>query len=340
MKYSQLGNSGLIVSRFATGTMLFGGEGDFYGLKYSLDQSAADELVTRSIDFGINIFDTANMYNAGQSEIMLGKALKGRRSSVLISDKISFRAGSEAFNAGISYKHIIEQCEISLRRLGTDCIDILSLHTDDPVTPIEETAKALEHLQQQGKIRYAGMSNWPVWKTAAIIQLQKDRGYSPLVSAQMHYSLLNRELDAEFVSMAKHFGLGMMVWSPLSSGFLTGKYTRSNPKPEEGRLNSFDLNLFDREKAYDVVDVVRDIAARHNTSPTAVSLAWLLSKSYCSAIIIGVSKISQLQDNFNALSVELDSEDLERLEKITALRIPYPASFSAFNDPVLSAAKV
>lgn len=338
MQYRQLGKSGLVVSRLTTGTMLFG-EGDFHGMKYTLNQQAADELIARSIDFGINFFDTASTYNDGVSEEMLGKALGDRRKDVIISTKVAFRTGPQAFNAGIGYKHIVETCNASLKRLGTDYIDVLMLHNDDPITPLDETLKALEHLQLQGKIRYSGYSNWQTWKASAALQRQHDLGYSPMVAAQMHYSLLNRELDDEYVPMAQHFGVGMMVWSPLSGGFLTGKYTRENPEPEEARLNTFDLGLFDREKAYDVVDRLKQIAEAHNTTPTSVSLAWLLTKPYCSTIIVGVSKLSQLQSNFDSISLQLSADEVKTLDELTALPSRYPKTFVNLQDPVLRAAK-
>ena len=189
MRYSQLGKSGLVVSRLSIGSMLFGGEGDYFGLKYSLGLKEAEELISKSIESGINLFDTANMYNAGKSEEILGNVLGQKRKSVLISTKLGFRSGQETFNAGVNYKHIVEQCELSLKRLKSDYIDILSLHVDDPITSIEEVAKAFEHLQASGKIRYAGVSNWQAWRTAALAQYQKDRGYFPIVSGQMHYSI-------------------------------------------------------------------------------------------------------------------------------------------------------
>lgn len=340
MKYAQLGNSGLVVSRLSVGTMLFGGEGDYFGLKYSINAKQAEELIARSMEAGINLFDTANMYNNGQSEIMLGQALGKNRKSVLISTKLAFRTGPEAFNAGIGYKQIIEQCNASLKRLNTDYIDILSLHNDDPITPLEEITKALEHLQAQGKIRHAGISNWQAWKTAGLLQLQKDRGYSQIISAQMHYSLLNRSIEEEFIPMSLHYGLGQMIWSPLSSGFLSGKYSRSNPKPEDGRLNDFDLNLFDREKGYTIIETVIDLAKKYNTSPTAISLAWLLSKKYCSTILIGISKLDQFQQNLDSLGIDLAAEDIKTLEEISMPDLKYPKVFVNLQDQLLRESKL
>jgi aryl-alcohol dehydrogenase-like predicted oxidoreductase len=246
MQYIQLGNSGLVVSRLTLGTMLFG-KGDYFGMKYTIDLPTAKELVAESIDRGINIFDTADMYCNGLSETFLGEALGKRRQDVLITTKACFRGGEQVFNSGINYKHLIESCERSLKRLNTDYIDLYLLHGDDPITPISETLKAIENLTQRGLIRYAGFSNWLTWKAATALQIQHSLNYSPFITSQMHYSLLNRDIEHEFAPFLEHTGTGLMVWSPLSGGFLTGKYTRENPQPEDGRLNTFDLKLFDRE---------------------------------------------------------------------------------------------
>lgn len=334
MKYSQLGNSGLIVPRLTIGTMLFGGEGDFFGLKYSLGQDDANNLIARALDAGINFFDTANMYNSGKSEEMLAQALGKRRGEALISTKLGFRAGTAAFEAGISAKQIVEQCEKSLNRLSTDHIDVLSLHVEDPITPIDEISRALEILTVQGKIRYSGVSNFQAWKTGALAQVQRQWGRTPIVSAQMHYSLLNRSIEEEFIPMARHYGIGLMVWSPLSSGFLTGKYTKQNPKPEGARLNTFDLQLFDREKGYGVVEVVAAIAKKHSATATAVSLAWLLSKPTCSTIIVGVSNLNQLADNLAGININLDADDLEKLDTVSAQPPRYPAVFMGMADGI------
>ena len=334
MKYSQLGNSGLIVPRLTIGTMLFGGEGDFFGLKYSITQDDANKLVARALDAGINFFDTANMYNNGRSEEMLARALGNRRAESLISTKIGFRAGNAPSETGISAKQIIEQCEKSLRRLGTDYIDVLLLHLEDPITPIDEISRGLEILTMQGKIRYSGVSNFQAWKTGALAHVQLQWGRSPIISAQMHYSLLNRSIEEEFIPMAQHYGIGLMVWSPLSSGFLTGKYTRENPNPDGARLNTFDLQLFDREKSYDVVDVVLRIAQKHQTSATAIALAWLMTKPVCSTIIVGVSKMSQFADNLAAIDISLDEHDLEELETVSHVPQRYPTVFLGMADAI------
>jgi aryl-alcohol dehydrogenase-like predicted oxidoreductase len=339
MKYKQLGNSGLVVSELTFGCMLFG-EGEYYGMKYTIDQAKANDLVAECIDNGINFFDTADIYNNGNSEEILGKALGNRRKDVIISTKASFRTGDASFKAGINYKHIIEQVSSSLVRLNTDYIDVFLLHNDDPITPIDETLRALEQLQQRGMVRYAGVSNFSAWKTGTMAQRQKDLNYAPLIASQMHYSLLNREVEAEFVPMSLHHGLGMMVWSPLSSGFLTGKYTRENPAPEDGRLNTFDLGLFDRNWAYDIVDKVKEIAKKYETSPATVAIAWLLSKKVVATVLVGISKPEQLAANLAGAELQLSAEDLALLDEITAPTVRYPNTFIGLQDAILKAAKV
>ena len=334
MEYRKLGNSGLIVSELALGTMTFG-TGDYYGLNFTFDQNGANELVSKAIDCGINFIDTADMYGNGACETILGKAIKGKRNNVIISTKYSFRAGSQAFNAGVNAKHLIQQTEASLKKLGTDYIDLVLLHNDDPITPVDETLRTLESLVQRGLIRYVGLSNYQAWKAATMVQRQKDLNYQPFTVSQMHYSILNREVEHEFVPMSLHHGIGMMVWSPLSSGFLTGKYTRSNPKPEGGRLNSFDLGLFDREKAYDVIEKIIEIAKNKNTSPVAVSIAWLLSKKVVSSIIVGVSKLSQLDANLAGVELRLSQDELSQIDALTEPVLNYPRTFVGMQDEIL-----
>lgn len=338
MKYKQLGNSGLIVSELCLGTMTFG-QGEHFGFQSTIDEKKASELVDNAIDNGINFFDTADGYGNGQSEIILGKVLNKKRKDVLITTKLSFRTGEQAFNAGVNSKHIIEQCHNSLKNLQTDYIDVLLLHNDDPITPIDETLKALENLVQQGKVRYIGFSNYQAWKAAAMTQRQKDLHYSPFVASQMHYSILNREVEREIIPLSLHYGIGMMVWSPLSSGFLTGKYTRENPTPKDSRLNNFDLGLFDRELGYTVIDKLTEIAKRHNTTVTAISLSWLLTKKVVSSVIIGVSKTEQLKENLACQEIQLSEKEINEIDELTKLEPKYPATFINLQDPILLNAK-
>ena len=334
MNYRQLGQSGLVVSELALGTMTFG-EGDFYGLNFTFDQTKADQLVNTALDKGINFFDTADLYGNGECESILGKALGKNRSKAVIATKYSFRAGASAFDAGVNAKHLIQQTEKSLKNLNTDYLDLVLLHIDDPITPIDETLRTLETLVQKGMIRYIGLSNYQAWKAATMIQRQKDLNYQPFTASQMHYSILNREVEHEFIPMSLHHGLGMMAWSPLSGGFLTGKYTRENPAPADARLNTFDLGLFDRELAYDVVDKIKIIADENNVDPTAIAIAWLLSKQVVSSVIVGVSKLSQLDSNVEATTVSLTDSEIADLDQLTEPKLTYPKSFMSMQDEIL-----
>jgi aryl-alcohol dehydrogenase-like predicted oxidoreductase len=334
MKYNQLGNSGLVVSELSLGTMNFG-KGLSGGLNLVFDEKQATNLVDKAIDFGINLFDTADIYSEGESELILGKALKGKRKDVLIATKHSFRSGKQPFNVGVNTKHLIEQTENSLKALNTDYLDIVLLHNDDPITPIDETLRAMENLVQQGKVRYIGLSNYQAWKAATMIQRQKDLNFQPFTASQMHYSILNREMEHEFIPMSLHHGLGMMVWSPLSSGFLTGKYTKENPEPEGARLNSFDLGLFDRSLGYEVVEKLNQIAEKHNNTVAEVSIAWLLAKKIVSTVIVGVSKLTQLESNVNATKINLTTIEIEEIDNLTKPEVRYPATFIDYQDKIL-----
>lgn len=279
------------------------------------------------------------MYGNGQCEVILGKALGKQRQKAIIATKTSFRTSDNVFDAGVNAKHLAQQCNQSLKNLETDYLDVLLLHNDDPITPIDETLRMLENLVQQGKIRYIGFSNYQAWKASATIQRQKDLNYNAFVVSQMHYSILNREVESEIILMSQHHGVGMMVWSPLSSGFLTGKYTREKPAPDEARLNSFDLGLFDRNIGYTVLDKLKEIANRHHTSVAAVSINWLLSKKVVSSVIVGVSKLEQLKDNLKSTEIQLSQEELASIDELTKLTPKYPATFIGLQDQVLLNAK-
>ncbi len=338
MNYRQLGNSGLIVSELSLGAMTFG-KWDFGGFKGTLDLKEATQVTNKAMENGINFFDTADMYGGGESERILGKTLEGKRQDAIIATKISFRAGNQPFNAGVGTKHLIQQVELSLKNLNTDYIDVLLLHNDDPITPIEETLKTLENLVNNGKVRHIGFSNYQAWKASTMLQYQKDHNYTPFVASQMHYSILNREVENEIVPMSLHHKVGMMVWSPLSSGFLSGKYTKENPAPQDGRLNSFDLGLFDRELGYKVIEKLQILTQKYNTNIIAISLAWLLAKKVVSSVIIGVSKLEQLDANLQAIGLELSKEDIQMIDELTKPPLVYPNTFSLIQDQALAKAK-
>jgi aryl-alcohol dehydrogenase-like predicted oxidoreductase len=326
MKYAKLGNTGLIVSRLSFGSMTFGNDPSITAI-YKVTQEDAQTMVNKALDAGINFFDTADGYAGGQSEIMLGKTLADRRKDVVITTKVGFRTGDPLTQAGLSRRHILFSCEQSLKRLNTDYIDLYILHKEDPYTPLEETLETLNTLVQSGKVRYVGFSNWTVWKAALAWQMQKERGWAPFCNGQLYYSLIGRDVEHDMVPFMQHAGIGMTIWSPLASGFLSGKYTRENLKDQDNRLSGFDIIPFDKEKGFEVVEVMKKIAAAHNASPAQVALAWLLSKPVVSSITVGASKIHQLEDNLKAVDVELSGDDLKQLNDLTHPGALYPHWF-------------
>jgi aryl-alcohol dehydrogenase-like predicted oxidoreductase len=329
MKYTRLGNTGLIVSRLAFGAMTFGTDAGAMGSVWKVHEADATALVHRALDAGINFFDTADMYAGGQSETILGRALGKRRQDVVVSTKIGFRSGDAILRAGLSYGHVLSAAEASLRRLGTDYVDLLSIHRPDPFTPLEETARALDNLVQRGLVRHVGYSNLSAWQAAKFLGIQARMGYAPFVAAQMYYSLVGRDLEHEVVPFAVDAGIGIVVWSPLASGFLSGRYTRQDPTGGKGRMADFSFLPIDRERGYDVVEKLRAIGGRRRATPAQVALAWLLEKPYVSTILLGASKPSQLEDNLGAVNVELAPEELRELDAATAPAPLYPNWFQA-----------
>jgi aryl-alcohol dehydrogenase-like predicted oxidoreductase len=259
---------------------------------------------------------------------MLGRILAARRKDVVIATKVGFRTGVPVTQAGLSKKHILYSCDQSLRRLNTDYIDLYILHKEDPFTPLEETLAALNSLVEAGKVRYIGFSNWSAWKAAIAWQMQKDNGWTTFCSGQMNYSLVGRDVEHDVVPFMLHAGIGMTIWSPLASGFLSGKYTRENLKDEDKRLSGFDLLPFDKEFGFKVVEVMKEIAAAHQASVAQVALAWLLNKKAVSSIIVGASKMHQLEDNLKAIELELTAAEVQQLDEITKPPIMYPHWFN------------
>jgi aryl-alcohol dehydrogenase-like predicted oxidoreductase len=323
-----MGDTGLIVSRLAFGAMTFGSSEGVFAAVAKVGNALADELVNKAIDAGINFFNSADVYTGGQSEQMLGKALGAKRRDVVIATKTGFRAGPALINQGLSRHHILEAAEGSLRRLGTDYIDVYLVHRFDPHTPVEETVEALDSLVQQGKVRYVGFSNWPAWLAATAVGIQNKNGFARFRAAEMYYSLVGRDLEHDVVPFVEQAGIGVLVWSPLAGGFLTGKYTRENPKGDGGRLTGFDMLPYDREKGHQVVDRLRAIAKAHQATPAQVALAWLLSKRAVTSILIGANKMAQLEDNLGAVDVHLSAAELSELNEMTAPAPLYPNWFS------------
>lgn len=325
MRYATLGRSGLIVSRLAFGGGSLGVGETLPGLRKNLGEAEAERIVARAIEAGINLFDTSDAYVGGQSELLLGKALGARRKDVVLSSKCGLRVGTAPTDAGLSRRHILEAAEASLKRLGTDWIDIYYLHSIDPLTPLDETMRACEALIQSGKIRYLALSNWPAWMAATLLGLQARHDCSPVIAMQLYYSLVGRDIETELVPMAQAHGLGILAWSPLAGGFLTGKYTRETPNPPGARRTSFSHPPIDLERGYDVVDLLVQVARERGVAPGHVALAWLLAKPAITSVIFGISREAQLDDNLAAADLVLDAEEVRRLDEISAGPVGYPA---------------
>ena len=325
MDYRQLGRSGLKVSALSLGTMTFGGKGMF-AKTGATDVAGARRQIDLCLEAGINLFDTADVYSDGLSEEILGKALEGRRDDVLIATKARFCTAPGVNGAGSSRFHLIAAIEASLRRLRTDHIDLYQLHQWDGVTPLEETLEALDTLVRSGKVRYVGVSNFSAWhlmKTLAVAEAQR---FVRPVSQQIHYTLQAREAEYELVPAALDQGIGILVWSPLAGGLLTGKYRRGH-KPPEGTRQLADWGeppVHDQEKLYDIVEVLVGIAEARGVSAAQVALAWLAGRPGVTSVVIGARTDVQLQDNLKAADLSLTAEEIDRLDEASAPPLLYP----------------
>jgi aryl-alcohol dehydrogenase-like predicted oxidoreductase len=331
MDYTTLGDSGLVVSRLAFGAMTFTAGNKDIGSVFKVGAELADQLVARSLDAGINFFDTADGYAGGESEMLLGRALKARRNDVVIATKVGFRSGPALTQAGLSRRHILWSVDQSLRRLGTDWIDVYIAHREDPFTPLEETLAAFDAVVRAGKVRYLGFSNWSAWKVAAAMEIQKANGLAAFTHGQMNYSLLGRDVERDVIPMMRRYGLGLTVWSPLASGFLSGKYTRESLADPNNRFSGFDILPFDKEKGFALVERMRKMAAERQATVAQVAIAWLLAKAGVSSVILGASKLTQLEDNLGAVAVQLSETEVAELDAVTTLPEVYP---NWFNDRI------
>lgn len=320
MRYGQLGNSGLTVSRLAFGAGSLGVGETLPGLVKNIDQTTADQVVGKAIDAGITFFDTSNKYVSGQSETLLGKSLGTRRKDVVLATKGGLPVGPSTLDRGLSFRHIVRECEASLERLGTDWIDIYYAHTIDPLTPLEETAHAFEHLVRSGKVRYVAVSNWPAWQTARMQAAQREIWSLPIIANQIYYSLLGREVERELVPLATATGLGLVVYSPLAGGFLSGKYARDEAPPPGTRRATFNASpRFNIDHGHDVVDLLQRIAKAYGVPPAHVALAWTMQRPTVASVIFGVSRPAQLDENLAAADLVLDPEHVAELDKLTEL---------------------
>jgi aryl-alcohol dehydrogenase-like predicted oxidoreductase len=327
MEYTSLGNTGLLVSRLCFGTMTFGdGRGIFKAIG-AQGQAEADVLVKTSIDGGINFFDTADVYTEGESEKILGQSLKNLkivRKDVVIATKVYGRVGPGRNDVGASRGHIMDGVEASLRRLQTDHIDLYQIHANDSVTPVEETLRALDSLVQQGKVRYIGCSNWQAWKIAKALGISEFKNLARFDTIQAYYSIAGRDLDREIVPLMESEKVGLLVWSPLAGGLLSGKFSRTNQKPADSRRTEFDFPIVDKERTWKILDAIAPIAKAHGCSAARVSLAWLLAKPVVTSIIIGAKRLDQLADNLAAVDLKLTPDEIKQLDEVSALPPEYP----------------
>ena len=328
MRYNKLGRTGLFVSELCLGTMTFGGSGgDMWSKIGQLGQDEADALVRTAIDGGINFLDTADVYAGGRSEEITGQAIRNlglKRDEIVIATKGFGQTGDGPNGRGASRYHLIDACKASLKRLQLDHVDLYQVHGFDPATPIEETLRALDTLVQHGHVRYVGVSNWAAWQIAKALGIAERLGLHRFASLQAYYTLASRDLEREIVPMLEAEEVGLMVWSPLAGGFLSGKYQRGQEGAADGRRAAFDFPPIDKERGFGVIDAIRPIAEAHGVSIARIALAWLLHQRAVTSVIVGAKRPEQLRDNLAAVDVELSSEDLATLDAASRLPAEYP----------------
>ncbi|MEJ2157515.1 MAG: aldo/keto reductase [Desulfobacteraceae bacterium] len=323
MQYKTFGKTGIFVSSLCLGTMTFGGKG-FWEVIGQQGQEAATRLVDRCLDAGINFIDTANIYSFGESERLLGEALKGKRERVVLATKVRGRMADAPNAVGLSRKHIFDQVHASLDRLQTDYIDLYQIHGYDELTPLEETLGALDDLVHQGKVRYIGASNLAAWQLMKSLGISRHRGWAGFKSLQAYYSIGGRDLERELVPLIQDQGLALMVWSPLAGGLLSGKFSRQGEGPEGSRRAAFDFPPVDKERAFKVIDAMQSMAADRGVSVANIALAWLLHQEWVTSVLIGAKTMDQLEDNLKAVNVELSAQELAQLDEVSALPREYP----------------
>jgi aryl-alcohol dehydrogenase-like predicted oxidoreductase len=327
MKYNQLGNTGMFVSEICLGTMTFGGKGGIWEAIGGLQQKEASELVARSLEAGVNFLDTADVYSFGISEKLTGQAIKDagiKRSDVVLATKCYGRVGKGPNDTGASRGHIMDSVSRSLERLQTDHIDLYQIHATDSVTPVEETMRALDDLTRQGMVRYAGVSNWQAWKIMKAQGVADKKGYARFETLQAYYSIAGRDLERELVPMMQDQKVGLMVWSPLAGGLLSGKYGPGSNGPEGARRTQFDFPPVDKDRAWKCVDAMRAIGKAHDVSVARVALAYILHKPFVTTVIIGAKNIEQLDDNIAATKLTLSDAEMKTLDDVSALPGEYP----------------
>lgn len=327
MRYNKLGRTGLFVSELCLGTMTFGGTGEMWSKIGTLQQGEAEALVRTAVDRGINFIDTADVYSGGQSEEITGQALHGlgiARHDVVLATKAFGETGPGPNARGSSRVHLIDACKASLKRLKTDYIDLYQLHGFDPATPIEESLRALDVLVQHGHVRYVGVSNWAAWQIAKALGTSERLGLARFASLQAYYTVAGRDLERELAPMMRSEDVGLMVWSPLAGGLLSGKYGRDSQGEQGSRRTTFDFPPVNKDRAFDVVDVLRPMAERRGVSVAQIALAWLLHQEVVTSVIVGAKRVDQLEDNIAAASVELTADEMDAIDRVSALPAEYP----------------
>ena len=327
MKYKTLGNTGLLVSTLCLGTMTFGDGRGVYKHIGNTGQDEADDLVRTAFDAGVNFFDTADIYADGLSEEVLGQAFKNQgiaRPDIVLASKAYGRTGPGRNDVGASRGHLMNAIDASLRRLKTDCIDLYQIHANDTVTPVDETLRALDDMIRLGKVRYIGVSNWQAWKIARSIGIAEQRNLSRFETLQAYYSIASRDIERELAPLLEAEKMGLLVWSPLAGGLMSGKFNRHNQQADNARRSTFDFPVVDHERAWNIIDVMAPIAEAHACSPARVALAWLLSRPVVTSVIMGAKRLDQLKDNLAAVDLQLTPEELSKLDAVSALPAEYP----------------
>ena len=326
MKYNLLGKTGVLVSEMCLGAMTFGGKGYWTAIG-QLPQEEVNKLIKAAFDKGINFIDTANAYSEGLSETLLGESLKKlgiSHQNVVVATKVRLRMGPGANQIGLSRLHIMDSVNDSLRRLQLQHIDLLYIHGVDSITPIEETMRGLEDVVRSGKVRYIGISNHPAWMVVKANSYADKMGWTKFVASQNFYSVASRDIEREIIPMALSEDISIMPWSPLAGGFLSGKFSRNNVVAGNSRRDSFDFPPINKEKAYEIIDIMEAVADQHNVSVATVALNWVIRQPGITSTIIGAKTLEQLNDNIKAVTLELTTDEMEQLNAASALAPEYP----------------
>ncbi|MDR3714248.1 MAG: aldo/keto reductase [Puia sp.] len=326
MKYNLLGNTGLKVSELCLGTMTFGGRGWAKAIG-SLDQQSVDQLVKRSVDAGINFIDTANVYSEGLAEELTGQSIKNlglHRDDLVIATKVRGQMGQGPNDSGLTRKHILRQVEASLKRLQMDYIDLYQIHSFDPLTPWQETLWVLDDLVKSGKVRYIGASNLAAWQLMKALDFAAYTRVAGFVSLQAYYTIAGRDLEREIIPLLRDQQVGLLVWSPLAGGLLSGKYKREGAGEEGARRVQFDFPPVDKDRAFKILDVLHPMAQEKGATVARLALAWLLHQRAVTSVIIGARRMEQLEDNLKSVDIQFTIEDLQRLEDVSKLPLEYP----------------